>query len=144
MDFVTTDRRRKNMQAIRSTGSKIEVVFAKSLFARGHRYRKNDRTVFGRPDLTFKQLKIAIFIDSEFWHGKDWKTGKTNFKTNTEYWQQKIERNIERDKDVTRELKKTGWVILRFWGRQITQKLDWCILKTELAIQKRKEEIFCT
>lgn len=80
------------MQAVKSKGSKIETALAKALFARGHRYRKNDKTVFGKPDLTFKKYKIAVFVDSEFWHGKDWKTRKHEHKSNQEFCYNKIER----------------------------------------------------
>lgn len=76
MDRLTKEQRRKNMQAVKSKGSKIETLLAKALWAKGYRYRKNDRTVFGNPDLTFKKHKIAIFCDSEFWHGKDWELRK--------------------------------------------------------------------
>lgn len=65
------------MQAVRSKGSKIETAFAKTLWARGLRYRKNDKTVFGKPDLTFKKRKIAIFIDSEFGTAKTFWKEKT-------------------------------------------------------------------
>lgn len=143
MKFVTTEQRRKNMQAIRSTGSKIESLLAKAIFAKGHRYRKNDKTVFGRPDLTFKRLKIAVFIDSEFWHGKDWTPDDKRFKTNASYWRQKITRNIERDKEVNKALKKAGWIVLRFWGKQVLNKLQWCVEKVENAIEQRKVQHYC-
>ena len=65
---LTKEQRRKNMQANKSAGTKPEILLAKMLFARGHRYRKNNKTVFGKPDFTFKKLKIAIFVDGEFWH----------------------------------------------------------------------------
>lgn len=73
------------MQAVRSKGSKIETMLGKALWAEGLRYRKNDKTVFGKPDFTFKSLKIAVFVDSEFWHGKDWETRKHNYKNNIEF-----------------------------------------------------------
>lgn len=91
MDKLTKEQRRKNMQAVKSSGSKIEVMLAKYLFSKGYRYRKNDKTVFGKPDLTFKKYKIAIFIDSEFWHGKNWETRKYDHKTNKDFWYKKIE-----------------------------------------------------
>ena len=115
MDNLTKEQRRKNMQAIKSSGSKIESRLAKTLFAKGYRYRKNDKTVYGHPDLTFKKWKIAIFVDGEFWHGKDWEIHKYDHKTNKEFWYNKIERNIERDREVNEKLIKEGWVVLRFW-----------------------------
>ena len=72
MDNHTPEQRRKNMQAVKNKDSKIELMLRKELWARGLRYRKNDKTVFGHPDLTFKGKKIAVFVDSEFWHGFDW------------------------------------------------------------------------
>lgn len=134
MDRLTKEQRRKNMQAIKATGSKIETKLAKSLFARGYRYRKNDKSVFGKPDLTFKKYKIAIFVDSEFWHGKDWNIRKNDHKSNQEFWHNKIERNIERDKEVNLELKRQGWKVLRFWGKDINKNLSFCISEIETAI----------
>lgn len=76
MDKLTQEQRRKNMQANKSTGTKPELLLAKTLFARGHLYRKNNKTVFGKPDLTFKKIKLAIFVDGEFWHGKEYERQK--------------------------------------------------------------------
>jgi len=78
MDKLTKEQRRKNMQAIKSKGSKIEIMLAKAMWEKGLRYRKNDKTVIGKPDFTFKKYKIAVFCDSEFWHGKDWKKRNLN------------------------------------------------------------------
>ncbi|WP_039053926.1 very short patch repair endonuclease [Sphingobacterium sp. T2] len=122
MDKLTDEQRRKNMQANKSKGTKPEIMLAKALFARGYRYRKNDRTVFGSPDITFKRIKLAIFVDGEFWHGKDWNERKKDHKTNVEFWTRKIERNIERDKEVNRYLEREGWTVLRFWGKDDREK----------------------
>ena len=127
MDKLSPDQRRKNMQAVRSTGSKIEVTLAKALYKHNLRYRKNDKSVFGKPDLTFKKYKIAIFVDSEFWHGKDWEKNILAIKSNRDFWVAKIERNIERDKEVNEYLSHEGWTILRFWGKQIQNDLQNCI-----------------
>ncbi len=140
MDNLTKEQRKKNMRAIKSTGSKIEVALAKSLFSKGYRYRKNDKTVFGKPDLTFKKYKIAIFVDGEFWHGKDWEVRKHKRMTNKDYWGSKIERNIQRDKEVNAELKRQGWKVLRFWGKQIEKDLEGCmqIIEQEIGDAKMK------
>ncbi len=126
------------MRAVKSYGSKIEVTLAKALYAKGYRYRKNDKTVFGKPDLTFKKHKIAIFVDSEFWHGKDWQIRKYDHKTNKEFWFGKIEKNIQRDKEVNVELEKQGWKVLRFWGKQIQKDLDSCVREIEDEIEGKK------
>src|SRR5690606_37792921 len=138
MHKLTKEQRKKNMQANKSTGTKSELLLAKTLFARGHRYRKNDKTVFGKPDLTFKSIKLAIFVDGEFWHGKDWHKRKRDHKTNREFWYNKIERNIERDKEVNEELTKKGWTILRFWSREVEKNLLNCVLQNESEIKKLK------
>ena len=129
------------MQAVKSSGSKIETSLAKALWVRGHRYRKNDKRIFGKPDLTFKKIKIAIFVDGEFWHGKNWKVRKHDHKTNKKYWLNKIESNITRDKIVNRALIKNGWEVLRFWGADIENKLETCIDKIEKIIDVRSEKI---
>ncbi|MCX8524920.1 very short patch repair endonuclease [Chryseobacterium formosus] len=126
MDKLTKEQRRKNMQANKSTGTKPELLLAKTLFSRGHRYRKNNRSVYGKPDLTFKKIKLAIFVDGEFWHGKDWELRKDDHKTNKEFWNNKIERNIQRDIVVNEELTKQGWTILKVWGKEIQKDLLNC------------------
>jgi len=114
------------MQAIRSTNTKMEVVLAKALWIKGYRYRKNDKTVFGKPDLTFKRSKIAVFVDSEYFHGKDWNINKYRIKTNRKFWWNKIETNIKRDIEVNRQLRKGEWKILRFWSQDIKKNLLNC------------------
>lgn len=126
------------MQANKSSGTKPEILLAKTLFARGHRYRKNDKTIYGRPDLTFKRIKLAVFVDGEFWHGKDWHERKKDHKTNQEFWSKKIERNIERDKEVNEELVRRGWTILRFWSKDIEKNLLSCVVKIENEITELK------
>lgn len=134
------EQRRRNMQAVKSTGSQIEVALAKALFRRGYRYRKNDKTVYGKPDLTFKKIKLAIFIDGEFWHGKDWAIKKYDHKSNQDFWYNKIERNIERDLEVNNYLESTGWNVLRFWGKEIEKNIDICVMKCEKAILEQREK----
>ena len=144
MDVLTEEQRRRNMQAIRSRDTKMEVALARALFSLGYRHRKNDKTVFGKPDLTFKKLKIAVFVDSEYFHGKDWSVNKHRIKTNRKFWWNKIESNIKRDVVVNCQLKKEGWKVLRFWSSDVNKKLRTCIQKIERTIDKRRnaKEIF--
>jgi len=139
MDRLTKDQRRKNMQAVKAKNTKIENRLAKSLFARGYRYRKNDNKVFGKPDITFKRYKIAIFCDSEFWHGKDWETQRLEIKSNKDFWYNKIESNINRDNLVNCKLNESGWTILRFWGNDIENNLDFCVNSIIETIKKRQK-----
>lgn len=134
LDKLTKAQRRKNMQAVKNKGSKIENLLSKALWAKGFRYRKNDKKVFGKPDLTFSRKKVAIFVDSEFWHGKDWSQKKYEHKTNIEFWHKKIERNIKRDKEVNKELKQKGWNVFRFWGQEIIKDVEGCVTKVEKAL----------
>jgi len=138
MDNLTPEQRRKNMQAIKSSSTKAEVMLAKSLFAKGYRYRKNNKSVFGKPDITFKKIKLAIFVDGEFWHGKDWQKRKENIKTNREYWIPKIEKNISRDQIVNAELVKEGWTVLRFWAREIEKNTEFYSAQIEQKIKELK------
>ncbi|HPI21324.1 MAG TPA: very short patch repair endonuclease [Candidatus Kapabacteria bacterium] len=140
MDKLTKEQRRKNMQAIKSKGSKIEIMLAKAMWEKGLRYRKNDKTVIGKPDFTFKKYKIAVFCDSEFWHGKDWKKKKLEHKSNIKFWHQKIERNIQRDREVNEELLKNGWQVIRFWGKDIKKELVNCVIKIETEINEVKRK----
>lgn len=123
MDRITKEQRSKNMQAVKSSGSKEELALTKALWSLGYRYRKNNKTVFGKPDITFKSQKIAIFIDSEFFHGKDFETKKKPA-TNAEFWDKKIRRNIERDKEVNEFLLQSGWLVLRFWSTEVRKNLE--------------------
>jgi DNA mismatch endonuclease (patch repair protein) len=138
MDVLTKEQRRKNMQAIRNKDSKAEKKLAKELWAKGHRYRKNNKTVFGKPDITFKTLKIAIFVDGEYFHGRNWEINKHRIQTNQAFWWAKIEGNMRRDRIVVEELTKTGWKVLRFWDTEVHKNLASCITKIERAIKARQ------
>ncbi len=127
MDVHSKEQRSKNMRAIKSKDTKDEVRLAKALWHKGYRYRKNNKTVFGKPDLTFKKNKLAIFIDSEFFHGKDWETEKERIGTNRDFWHNKIEKNMQRDKLVNETLTNEGWSVLRFWSKEVRKDLDNCI-----------------
>ena len=126
MDRHTPEQRRKNMQAIKSKDSEIEIILRKELWSRGLRYRKNVNKVPGKPDIVFMSKKVAVFCDSEFWHGYNWEERKNDFKSNQEFWIPKIERNIERDREVTEHLESEGWTVIRFWGREIKKNVVYC------------------
>jgi len=138
MDKLTLEQRRKNMQAIKSKDSKIENLLAKTIFRNGVRYRRNVKSIIGCPDICIKKYKIAIFCDSEFWHGKDWEKRKFDFKTNKEFWIPKIERNIQRDYEVNEKLKEEGWTIMRFWGNDINKDLQGCLNRILQTIDETK------
>lgn len=123
-DDLTPEQRRKNMQAIRSKDTSIEIKLRKALWEKGIRYRKNYKAVIGKPDIAITKCKIAVFCDSDYWHGYDWENRNQRIKSNREYWIPKIERNMERDRQVTKALEDDGWLVLRFWEWQIKKQLD--------------------
>ena len=112
----------------------------KELWSRGLRYRKNVKTVCGKPDIAFISKKVAVFCDSEFWHGHNWEERKKDFKSNQEFWIPKIERNMERDKEVTEALESDGWTVLRFWGNDIKKKLSDCADIIEKAVRNQADD----
>ena len=123
-----------NMQQVKNKDSKIEVLLRKELWSRGLRYRKNVNRIYGKPDIVFIGKKIAVFCDSEFWHGYNWEERKNDFKSHQEFWIPKIERNIERDAEVTKKLVSDGWTVLRFWGNDIKKKTSQCVDIIEKAV----------
>lgn len=118
--------RSKIMRAVKSKGSKIEIKLMKALWARGMRYRKHVRSLVGTPDIVFSKKKVVVFCDSEFWHGKNWNERKHDIKTRQDFWYKKIERNIEKDIEVNEQLLAQGWIVIRFWGKDIMKDVDKC------------------
>ena len=137
MDRHTPEQRRKNMQAVKNKNSKIEILLRKELWNRGLRYQKNRNDVFGIPDIVFKGKKVAVFCDSEFWHGYNWEERKKDFKSHQEFWIPKIERNMQRDIEVTQKLESQGWTVLRFWGAEIKKETEKCALIIEKAVKEK-------
>jgi len=127
------------MRSIKSSGTKDEMRLSKTLWHLGYRYRKNDKSVFGKPDLVFRKYKIAVFVDSEFFHGKDWETEKFKIKSNQEFWHKKIGRNIERDKEVNEYLISNGWTVLRFWSKEVRNDLEKCVEQIILNISEKRK-----
>lgn len=127
MGHLTKEQRYKNMSANKGKGTKLELLFGKLLWNAGVRYRKNDKTVFGKPDFVIRKMKIAIFCDGGFWHGRNWEERKNDHKINCDFWHSKIERNIRRDKEVNEQLKAQGWTVFRFWETEITKESDKCL-----------------
>lgn len=126
------------MQANKSKGTKPELLLAKVMWQLGLRYRKNNKTIFGKPDFSFKKYKIVVFVDGEFWHGKDWEKRKNDIKSNREFWIAKIERNIQRDNEVNSRLKADGWKVLRFWGKDIVKSPETTTQEIQRAINEQQ------
>jgi len=137
MDRHTPEQRRKNMQAVKNKDSKIELLLRNELWKRGLRYQKNKTNIYGKPDIVFKGKKIAVFCDSEFWHGYNWEERKKDFKSHQEFWIPKIERNMKRDIEVTQKLESDGWTVLRFWGNEIKKETEKCADIIEKAVKTK-------
>jgi len=141
MDVMTPEQRRKTMRANSGKGTSIERILAKALWQKGYRYRKNYPKVPGTPDLALVGLKIAIFCDGDMWHGKDWNKVQKRFHTNRDYWIEKIEKNMLRDRKVNFALGRLGWTVLRFWETEIRRNLELCVLKIEYVVAKKNNEL---
>lgn len=138
MNRHTPGQRRFNMQPIRSKDTEIAMSLRQELWSRGLRYRKNCKNLPGTPDIVFIKAKIAVFCDSEFWHGFDWENRKNCIGTNQDFCIHKIERNIERDAEVNKELNELGYTVIRFWGKQIESDVCECADKVENFIKPNK------
>ena len=137
MDKHTPEQRRKNMQAVKNKDSQIELLLRNELWTRGLRYRKNVNRIYGKPDIVFIGKKVAVFSDSEFWHGYNWEERKKDFKSHQEFWIPKIERNMERDAEVTARLESEGWTVIRFWGNEIKKNTAQCADIIEKAVHSK-------
>lgn len=126
-----------NMSHVKCSGSRIERILGKALWAAGIRYRKQYKKLPGKPDYVIVRSRIAIFCDSSFWHGRNWKSEKYSIKTNREFWVPKIERNIIRDREINKMLKQLGWEVLRFWDDKIERQTEKCV---EIVIKSIKNK----
>lgn len=133
----TSEQISYNMKQVRNKDSKIELMLRKELWQRGIRYRKNVNHLTGHPDIAFIGKKIAVFCDSEFWHGYNWEERKQDFKSNRDFWIPKIERNMVRDREVTESLEAEGWIVLRFWGSEIKKNTVGCADRIEEVLKQR-------
>lgn len=127
--FYTTPERSKIMKKVGSKNTKAEILLRKKLWSIGIHYRKNYTKLVGTPDIAITKYKIAIFIDGEFWHGKDWETQRNKFKTNKSFWVAKIQRNMQRDQEYNETLTNQGWKVLRFWEKEVLKNIDECFEK---------------
>ena len=140
MDRLTKEQRHKNMKNIRSKDTSIELKLRKELWRRGYRYRKNYTELPGKPDIVLTKYKIAIFCDSEFFHGKGWEVLKPQLEKgkNADFWIEKISKNQQHDDDINKQLQFLGWTVIRFWGKDIMKKTDECIQVIEENIFEQK------
>lgn len=140
MDRLTKEQRHRNMQNIKGKDTSIEIKLRKALWHKGYRYRKNVPTLPGKPDIALTKYKLAIFCDSEFFHGNDWEVLKPRLErgNNAAFWVNKISRNRERDDEVNKRLLFMGWTVIRFWGTEINKNVELCVKVIEETIFELK------
>lgn len=131
-----SEKSHKNMSRIRGKDTSIEVALRRALWAKGYRFRKNYKELPGSPDIALTKYKVAIFCDSEFFHGKDWDALRIKLEKgkNSEYWVKKIQRNMERDQEKDKMLRFEGWTVIHFWGKDILKNINECIRVIEETI----------
>jgi DNA mismatch endonuclease, patch repair protein len=137
MDNLTPEQRRKNMQNIHSADTKVELFVARELRKRKIYFARNVRSLFGKPDFVFRRKKIAVFIDSDFWHGHPKRCIMP--KSNRRYWNSKIKRNKERDRKVNKVLKNSGWIVLRIWEYDLSHYFNRVLGRIIRAVKIRQK-----
>ena len=123
----TTPEISKRMSRVKAKRNRVETKLAKALWHRGYRYRLNYKELPGSPDIAITKYCIAIFVDGEFWHGKDFEERKSKLINNKDYWVEKIEENIKRDNQNDRLLRQMGWIPVHFWTKDIEESAEYCI-----------------
>jgi DNA mismatch endonuclease (patch repair protein) len=133
--FKVSAKRSNLMRKIRSDKTTPEILLQKLLRKERIKFKKNCGALAGKPDIVFLDKKLAVFVDGEFWHGYRWEAKKKKIKANRGYWVPKIEKNIFRDKQNNRQLRKEGWKVLRFWQQQIIKDSGKCLIKIKRALK---------
>ena len=125
------------MAAVRSRDTTPEIRFRRALRALGRRYRVCVKGLPGCPDLVFPVERVAVFVDGDFWHGRQWRLrGHVSLESqfarshHRTYWVEKITRNVQRDRQTTRRLRKLGWRVVRVWESDVRSRLGRCHLRT--------------
>jgi DNA mismatch endonuclease (patch repair protein) len=116
MDKFTPEKRSEIMSRIGSKNTKPELLLRHTLYGLGLRYRIHAKDLPGKPDVIFKSVRLAIFVDGDWWHGRNYNKEKGSY---SEFWQTKIKRNMERDKQVNAELRNLGWIVYRVWQKDL-------------------------
>lgn len=138
--YDSTPATRKRMAKVRLKGGKAETLLTKALWHKGYRYHRNEKHLPGSPDIAILRYHIAVFVDGEFWHGKDWDLKRSRLKRNREYWIEKIEENIERDHTTNLSLAQIGWIPVHFWEKDVLKNVEGCVAAIEDIILERLVE----
>lgn len=130
-DNLTPEQRKKTMTAVKGKDTSLEMTVDSALAKLDCRYERNVKDLPGKPDFVFRDARVAIFVDGDFWHG--WRFPKWKKKLSS-YWQQKIQRNRDRDRCNTRKLRYRGWKVIRVWGHQIQSDLETVVFRVQDAL----------
>jgi len=134
-DTRTREQRRQIMAAVRSADTGPELQLRRALYAAGVRgWRCHYKRVRGKPDLAWPSLRIAVFVDGAFWHGHPsrHKIGRSG-----SYWDEKIARNVERDREIDAALRDDGWTVVRAWDFEIARELATVVERVKRALSDR-------
>lgn len=137
----TTPEISKRMSNVKLKHNKVETTLAKALWHKGYRYRLNYKELPESPDIALTKHKIAIFVDGEFWHGKNFEKQKETLKSNKDYWIEKIQENINRDRRNDIELLQKEWIPLHFWSEEVVKNLNYCVNEIEDYIDIQEKEM---
>jgi len=121
-DILTPAQRHRCMSRIRSQATKPEMEVRRWLWAHGYRYRLNVRSVPGKPDIVMRRYRTAIFVNGCFWHGHEGCSKFVMPKSNTDFWQRKIDRNRERDRKNYDMLIQNGWQVIVLWECRLNKE----------------------
>ncbi len=141
--YDTTPEVSKRMANVHLKQGRAETILAKALWHQGYRYRLNYKKLPGSPDIALTKYSIAVFVDGEFWHGYQWETRKDKLKSNRDYWIEKIEENIDRDRRNDARLREMGWCVIHFWEKEVLKQTDECIVTVLSAISQKEKESRC-
>lgn len=128
----------ETMALIKSTGSSMEAAFEAKLRESGINFEKQPTGLEGKPDFIIPHTRVALFCDSDFWHGRGFGKGwVARFGTKAEYWMDKIGKNVARDVAVTRKLRRAGWAVIRFWESDLKLNSDQALREIK-RVEKRR------
>ena len=133
-DVLTPEQRRKNMSRIRGKNTSPELKLRKMLWESGIRGYRVHYKLPGKPDIVFTRKKVVVFVDGCFWH-----KCPVCFRppeTNAEFWNEKLQKNVERDLKVTKELEDLGWTVLRFWEHEVKKTPEDVVARILLALNR--------
>jgi DNA mismatch endonuclease (patch repair protein) len=121
----------KIMSSVKSKNTRPEIALRKALWHQGLRFRVNHKSLPGKPDIVFTKAKVAVFCDGDYWHGHNWALRgleglDEELSRYSEFWANKIRRNIQRDEEVNRQLRELRWTVVRIWESDIKSDVIPC------------------